>query len=56
MVTEKDAVKLEAYRAELGEAWVLREQLVWDWGEDVVRARLASLVAERSGEGEGAGA
>jgi tetraacyldisaccharide 4'-kinase len=40
VVTEKDAVKLREHIAALGEAWVLRQRLVWDWGESDVRALL----------------
>lgn len=38
VVTEKDAVKLRGLAAELGETWVLRQRLTWDWGEPDVRA------------------
>jgi tetraacyldisaccharide 4'-kinase len=43
VVTEKDAVKLGALADALGDTWVLRERVVWDWGEDALRARLAEL-------------
>ncbi len=40
VVTEKDAVKLRPFAAVLGEAYVLRQRLAWDWGEADVRALL----------------
>jgi len=43
VVTEKDAVKLRAFADVLGETWVLRQRLVWDWGEEVVRERIARV-------------
>ena len=43
VVTEKDAVKLTDFADILGETWVLRQRVVWDWGEDAVRERLARL-------------
>jgi tetraacyldisaccharide 4'-kinase len=49
VVTEKDAVKLEAFAEELGEAWVLRQRLSWDWGEQEVRTIVIGL--EESAEG-----
>jgi tetraacyldisaccharide 4'-kinase len=45
VVTEKDAVKLRVFADVLGETWVLRQQLVWDWGEEAVRARIAGVDA-----------
>jgi tetraacyldisaccharide 4'-kinase len=38
VVTEKDAVKLRRWVSELGETWVLRQRLEWDWGEEALRA------------------
>jgi tetraacyldisaccharide 4'-kinase len=43
VVTEKDAVKLGGLADALGDAWVLRERVVWDWGEDALRGRLVDL-------------
>jgi tetraacyldisaccharide 4'-kinase len=40
VVTEKDAVKLEAWTDELPDAWVLAEVVRWDWGAE----RLAETV------------
>jgi tetraacyldisaccharide 4'-kinase len=34
VTTEKDAVKLIAHRDILGPALILRQRLIWDWGED----------------------
>lgn len=34
VVTEKDAVKLEAWAHELENAWVLAEEVRWDWGAE----------------------
>lgn len=42
VVTEKDAVKLEAHAARLRDAYVLGESLSWDWGEEEVGSLLAS--------------
>lgn len=50
VVTEKDAVKLRSLAGVLGEAWVLRQRLSWDWGEEVVRALLSSA-GTAAGEG-----
>ncbi len=48
VVTEKDAVKLEAILDVDGaeSVHVLSDQLVWDWGEDGVRARVETVVAD----------
>lgn len=43
VMTEKDAVKLIGHVSVLGEAWVLRQRLAWDWGERDVAARLSGL-------------
>lgn len=43
VVTEKDAVKLRAFESVLGEVWVVGQRLVWDWGEDAVRALVAGV-------------
>jgi tetraacyldisaccharide-1-P 4'-kinase len=48
VVTEKDAVKLAAMVAELGEAFVLQDRLTWDWGEESVRAWVCSVASEES--------
>ncbi|MDA0330134.1 MAG: tetraacyldisaccharide 4'-kinase [Gemmatimonadetes bacterium] len=40
IVTEKDAAKMVAFEADLGETWVVGQQLSWDWGEDEVRSRI----------------
>ena len=49
IVTEKDAVKLAPHAAELGETWVLTEELRWSWGEAALRERLAALAEESVG-------
>ena len=49
LVTEKDAVKLAPHAGELGEAWVLTEEVRWAWGETELRERLAALAAEAAG-------
>jgi tetraacyldisaccharide 4'-kinase len=46
MVTEKDAVKLVAWRGELGDVLVLRDALRWERGEDEMRDRLLAAVRE----------
>jgi tetraacyldisaccharide 4'-kinase len=38
VMTEKDAVKLIDHAELLGDAWVLRSRLAWDWGEAELRA------------------
>ena len=43
VVTEKDAVKLTPFADLLGEAWVLVQELEWEWGEAEVRSRLAEV-------------
>lgn len=43
VVTEKDAVKLGELADALGDTWVLRERVAWDWGEDALRARLVEM-------------
>jgi len=43
VVTEKDAVKLTVHASVLGDVWVLRQRLVWDWGRRDIAARLAGL-------------
>lgn len=43
VVTEKDAVKLPEYRDVLGEAYVLEQQVRWDWGEAEVTELLAAV-------------
>jgi tetraacyldisaccharide 4'-kinase len=45
VLTEKDAVKLAALGHLLGEAYVLADELRWDWGEEAVRARVLSGMA-----------
>ncbi len=52
VVTEKDAVKLRAFASELGEAWVLCQRLVWDWGADEVRAHVTGSSAEGASEAD----
>jgi len=42
-ITEKDAVKLAQHAEVLAPAWVVRQRLVWDWGEDDVRRRLSAV-------------
>jgi tetraacyldisaccharide 4'-kinase len=44
VMTEKDAVKLVAYRDVLGEAYVLEQRVTWDWGEREVVELLAGIV------------
>jgi len=46
-MTEKDAVKLQRWTEDLGEAWVLVEELRWEWGEAELVACLASRVGLR---------
>jgi tetraacyldisaccharide-1-P 4'-kinase len=41
VVTEKDAVKLADHAEALGETFVIRQRLVWDWGEDDLRDLVA---------------
>jgi hypothetical protein len=48
VITEKDAVKLAAWRDDLPTAVVLRDALRWDRGEKETRARLLAAVAERA--------
>jgi tetraacyldisaccharide 4'-kinase len=36
VMTEKDAVKLFPYSSVLGDAWVVEQRLVWDWGEEQI--------------------
>ena len=43
VVTEKDAVKLVGHAEVLGDAWVLRQRLDWDWGEDELAALVAAV-------------
>lgn len=50
-VTEKDAVKLRSHAEELGDAWVVRQRLAWDWGERDVRRRLEAVFGDGAGEG-----
>ncbi len=45
VVTEKDAVKLLAHRDLLGEAYVLKQGLEWEWGEVEVTELLASATS-----------
>lgn len=49
-ITEKDAVKLKEHSAALGDAWVVVEQIEWDWGEDEVRARLWAVLGHEKEE------
>ncbi|MDH3272142.1 MAG: tetraacyldisaccharide 4'-kinase [Gemmatimonadota bacterium] len=49
VVTEKDAIKLAAYVDVLGDAWVVGQRLVWDWGEDLVRRRIEAVVSGPQG-------
>jgi tetraacyldisaccharide 4'-kinase len=46
VTTEKDAVKLERWRAELGETYVLHDRLRWERGESALRALLRDAVDE----------
>ncbi len=50
LVTEKDAVKLRRHVEVLGDAWVVVQRLVWDWGEEEVRARLLAVLSPETGE------
>lgn len=43
VVTEKDAVKLDPWVDELEGAWVLLQRMAWDWGEDAVTRRIATV-------------
>ena len=45
VITEKDAVKVCAYFGEMGESYVLTEEVRWDWGEDAFVARLRTVIA-----------
>jgi tetraacyldisaccharide 4'-kinase len=45
VVTEKDAVKLARWVDELRGAYVLCEELRWDWGEETIASLLASALA-----------
>jgi tetraacyldisaccharide 4'-kinase len=49
VVSAKDAVKLAPYAARLGAAWVLTEELCWDWGEETLARRIDALMAEAVG-------
>lgn len=44
VVTEKDAVKLEAFAEALGECYVARQTIEWDWGEDDVRGAVQAAL------------
>ena len=46
VITEKDAVKLERWGAVLDDTLVLRDQLRWDRGERVLRARLLAALRD----------
>lgn len=48
VITEKDAVKLRAYAGEMGETYVLAEEVRWDWGEGAFLARLRTAVTRGS--------
>lgn len=45
VTTEKDAVKLRGYAGEMGESYVLAEEVRWDWGEEAVLSRLLETMA-----------
>jgi tetraacyldisaccharide 4'-kinase len=45
VTTEKDAVKLERWRAELGETLVLQDRLRWERGESALRELLDDAIA-----------
>lgn len=45
VTTEKDAVKLIEHRDVLGSVHVLRQRLLWDWGEDAIAGLLEAVVA-----------
>jgi tetraacyldisaccharide 4'-kinase len=49
VVTAKDAVKLTRWDEELGDAYVLEEELRWAWGEEALAAPIEALVAEGAG-------
>lgn len=51
VITEKDAVKLGEYVDILGETWVARQRIAWDWGEEAVSERLARLCAATTERG-----
>jgi len=40
---------LAAYVDVLGDAWVVGQRLVWDWGEDLVRRRIEAVVSGPQG-------
>jgi tetraacyldisaccharide 4'-kinase len=46
VLPEKDAVKLAPLAAERGDFVVLGDRLLWDWGEEALRARVLACVAE----------
>lgn len=48
-MTEKDAVKLRVFAEVLGDAWVVRQRLVWSRGESDVRRRLDAVVETTGG-------
>lgn len=50
IMTEKDAVKLADRADALRPAWVLTEELRWEWGEEALVKRLHALVAGVVGE------
>jgi tetraacyldisaccharide 4'-kinase len=45
VITEKDAVKLNDYMGTLRDAYVLAEEVRWDWGEKDFRARLLAVAS-----------
>jgi tetraacyldisaccharide 4'-kinase len=49
VTTEKDAVKLGRWREELGETFVLQDQLRWERGESALRTLLLAAVVEKEG-------
>ena len=45
VVTEKDAVKLTEHVHALDPAYVLTEELHWEWGEEALAERIDGLFA-----------
>ena len=48
VTTEKDAVKLRTFSQELPRTYVLRLQVVWDFGQDAVMALIRQAIEGKS--------
>jgi tetraacyldisaccharide 4'-kinase len=46
VTTEKDAVKLASFSDTLGDVYVLRQEIAWDWGERAFRDLLTAALRE----------